>query len=73
MRGLKFQTRRELLIRGPTSVDEAIQLADRFDTAVTRAQTSRVFPVAIPAANIGAANEPQAMEIDNIRVGFGNR
>ena len=72
VRGLKFQTQRELLIRGPTTVDEAIQLTDRFDTAVSRTQPTHVFGGATQAVNAGAANEPQAMEVDNVRVGFGN-
>lgn len=61
VRGLKFNTRRELLIRNPMSIDDAIQMADRYDLAFTQ---SMATPRSVSTPVMPTGVHP--MELDSV-------
>ena len=64
-RGLKFQTRKEVIIRRPSTVEEAIQIADSHDLAITQDVVTQQSVSIVPVSNTGV----QPMELDSIAVG----
>ena len=64
-RGLKPSTRRELIMRDPATVDEAILIATRHDKAWNRSRG--VDTVVHQSTAVSATSDPQPMEIDSVR------
>jgi hypothetical protein len=67
VRGLKFNTRREVMIRNPDTVEEAIRIADRFDMVITHDSVplGGVPGPLTPVTSTGV----QPMELDRITIG----
>jgi hypothetical protein len=67
IRGLKYNTRKEILVRGPNTVDEAIKMADRYDTAAFPPPFARLDSRPRPHYNPTANWQgPAPMEIDTM-------
>lgn len=61
VRGLKFNTKCELMIHNPSSIEEAIHMADRYDLAFTQ---SAATPRLISTPTVSAGVHP--MELDSV-------
>jgi hypothetical protein len=76
IRGLKTRTRMEVVMREPGSFDEAVKLADRFDSLFSpgfgfdrqpRANRIGTNPMSILSRPVNPVSEPTPMEINALR------
>jgi hypothetical protein len=66
-RGLRPSTRRELIMRNPATVEEAILIANRHDKAWSRSKG--VDQLVHQSTMVPSTSGPQPMEIDSVRAG----
>jgi hypothetical protein len=65
-RGLKRHIRRELEIRDPQTLEDAIKMAERIDAVDEELKNNPGNRVAMTSSNVGGGNGPIPMDIDQI-------